>query len=228
MFKLSSHLPSSTSTDKRKAIVASFLFVIIVVSAVVGAYVATGGFNLQRGDTNPSPTASASQTSTPTPTSIYTQTPPSTPTATSTSTTSTPITISKPTTTPGSTSGEWSIGIVLYAGEINASTYGFGYRASSISSPGPSLTFKVGQRYTVTLVNVGTMSHNWALVNSKSSNATVIGGQIGSASNPVALGASQSLNIGPFTTADSLYYICQVDEHVRFGMWGTVTIAPYV
>jgi uncharacterized cupredoxin-like copper-binding protein len=72
------------------------------------------------------------------------------------------------------------------------------------------------------------MSHNWALVNAKSSNATVIGGQIGSASNPVAPGATQSLNIGPFTTADSLYYICQVDEHVSFGMWGTATIAPYV
>jgi uncharacterized cupredoxin-like copper-binding protein len=222
MLKLSYPPPSLTSTDRRKAIVASFFLVIVAVSAVVGAYVATGVFKVQGCDVNPSPTARASHASTPTPTSIYTPTP-----STSTSiSTSTPISTPKPSTTPGSTAGDWSIGLVLYAGEINASTYGFGYSASSISSPGPSLAFKVGQRYTVTLVNVGTKSHNWALANAKSSNATVIGGQIGSASNPVAPGAIQSINLGPFTTADNLYYICQVDEHVSFGMWGTVTIAP--
>jgi len=135
-------------------------------------------------------------------------------------------TTTQPSITPGSTFGDASIGIVLYAGEINASTSGFGYSASTLSSPGPSLTFRVGQRYTVTLVNVGAKSHNWALVNAKSSNATVMGGQIGSAYNPVSPGTSQSLNLGPFPVTDNLYYICQVDDDVSLGMWGLVTIMP--
>jgi nitrite reductase (NO-forming) len=70
------------------------------------------------------------------------------------------------------------------------------------------------------------MAHNWALVDAKSSTATVLfSAQIGSASSPVAAGQSQSVTFTP-TTAGSYYYICQVDAHVSLGMWGTVTVNP--
>ena len=228
----------------------AILLVGIIVAVSIGAvYFAMTQFATPNASPAPSRAITATPTSTsPTVTPSPTPTSPSTLAVTSTPTSSTPTTTqpsitpgstfgdaippsSMPTTTqpsitPGSTFGDASIGIVLYAGEINASTSGFGYSASTLSSPGPSLTFRVGQRYTVTLVNVGAKSHNWALVNAKSSNATVMGGQIGSAYNPVSPGTSQSLNLGPFPVTDNLYYICQVDDDVSLGMWGLVTIMP--
>ncbi len=111
--------------------------------------------------------------------------------------------------------------IDIYAGE-----YGFGNSAGSVTSPGPTLTFKAGDTVTVTLHNVGTVPHNWAIVTDKtdgSTNYAFSGAVIGSASNAVAPGASSSAT---FTVgnAGSYYYICQVDGHVSLGMWGTVTV----
>lgn len=122
---------------------------------------------------------------------------------------------------PGGSTGGNSIDI--YAGE-----YGFGNSAGSVTSPGPTLTFKAGQSVTVTLHNVGAVPHNWAITTDKidgSSNLAFSGAEIGSASNPVSPGGSASAT---FTVgnAGSYYYICQVDGHVSLGMWGTVTVNP--
>jgi hypothetical protein len=69
----------SISTSKRKAIVASFLLIIIVVSAVIGTYMTTNGFNVQGGDTNSSHTAPTSPALNPTPNLINTPIPLSNP-----------------------------------------------------------------------------------------------------------------------------------------------------
>lgn len=111
--------------------------------------------------------------------------------------------------------------IDIYSGE-----YGFGTSSGSVTSPGPTLTFKTGDTVTVTLHNVGAVAHNWAIVTDKtdgSTNLAFSGAVIGSASNPVAPGGSASAT---FTVgnAGSYYYICQVDGHVSLGMWGTVTV----
>jgi uncharacterized cupredoxin-like copper-binding protein len=116
----------------------------------------------------------------------------------------------------------------IYAGEINSSTYGFGNSATTITSPGPTLTFTAGETVTVTLHNAGTMDHNWAIVNSKSSTATVLwNAQVQSPSNPVAPGSTGSVT---FTvgSAGNYYYICQVDGHVALGMWGNVVVQSAV
>lgn len=110
--------------------------------------------------------------------------------------------------------------------DIYASEYKFGTSASSLTSPGPTLSFTAGQTVTVTFHNVGTAPHNFAITIDKvdgSTNLAFNGAQIGSASNPVQPGASASAT---FTvgTAGSYYYICQVDGHVSLGMWGTVTV----
>ena len=116
--------------------------------------------------------------------------------------------------------------IDIYASD---SPYGFGTSAGSITSnPGPTLTFTSGQTYTVTLHNVGTVSHNWAITTEKADGSTQIafsGAQIASANNPVSPGTSASCT---FTagTAGSYFYICQVDAHVTLGMWGTVNVSP--
>ena len=112
----------------------------------------------------------------------------------------------------------------LYAGEKTTSSYGFGNSASSISSPGPTLTFTSGDVVTVTLHNAGSMPHNFAIVDTKSSTGTVLwNAQVDSASNAVAAGSTGTVT---FTvgSAGSYYYICQVDGHVALGMWGNVVV----
>ena len=116
----------------------------------------------------------------------------------------------------------------LYAGEKSTSVYGFGNSATSISSPGPTLTFTAGETVTMTLQNVGTMNHDWAIVSTKSSTGTVLwNAQIASAASPVAAGSSGSVT---FTvgSAGNYYYVCQVDGHVALGMWGNVVVQAAV
>jgi len=118
------------------------------------------------------------------------------------------------------------ITVTLYAGEISAICDGFGDSPSNITTPGPSLIFMAGQTVTVTLNNVGSMLHNWAIVSEKSSEAPVLwGAQIGSDSIPVNSGDSGSVT---FTvgSAGSYYYICQIPGQVNIGMWGTIKVNP--
>jgi|GEM_PF-1739772 len=114
--------------------------------------------------------------------------------------------------------------ITLYAGEISTNQYGFGSSSNSITSPGPTLTLHSGDTVKVTLQNAGTMTHNWALVDSKSSTANVLwNAQIASSSNPVIPGQSASVTFTVGNTGN-YYYICQVDGHVALGMWGNVIV----
>lgn len=125
-------------------------------------------------------------------------------------------------TRPSSSSGGGGTQISIYGSD--SPSYGFGSTSSSISSPGPTLTFTAGEKVTVTFHNVGTMGHNWAIVSAQSSTANVLwGAQIGSSANPVSPGSSASVT---FTvgSAGNYYYICQVDNHVGLGMYGSVTV----
>jgi uncharacterized cupredoxin-like copper-binding protein len=113
--------------------------------------------------------------------------------------------------------------MTLYAGQVSTTSYGFGL-TSTVSSPGPQITLTSGKTYTMTVNNVGTMPHNWAIVNAKATNAQVLwSAQIGSAANPIATGSSGSVT---FTAgaAGTYYYICQIPGHVDLGMWGTVVV----
>jgi len=119
--------------------------------------------------------------------------------------------------------------MTLYAGELSTSQYGFGTSSSNIaSSPGPTLTLTAGDTVTMTLNNVGKMTHNWAIVDSKSSTGTVLwNSQLQSASNPVSSEKSGSVT---FTVGSpgNYYYVCQVDGHVALGMWGNVVVQAAV
>ena len=54
-----------------------------------------------------------------------------------------------------------TVSATIYAGERALGEYGFGTTATNITSPGPTLTFKVGDVVNMTVFNVGTMPHNW-------------------------------------------------------------------
>ncbi|HTY76038.1 MAG TPA: plastocyanin/azurin family copper-binding protein [Candidatus Nanoarchaeia archaeon] len=189
--------PKKGESNRSWYIAAAIMVIVILVVGVV-AYEAT----------------LPSTSSTPTPSPTMTPTPASTASMPSTSTTPTPTSTSSATR------------IDIYAGEPTSSTYGFGLSANSITSPGPTLTFTAGQTVTVTFHNAGTMDHNWAIVDAKSSTANVLwNAKVGSSSNPISVGgtASVTFTVG---SAGTYYYICQVDAHVALGMWGTVTVNP--
>ena len=119
-----------------------------------------------------------------------------------------------------------NITITVYAGEVGSSTYGFGNTSSNITSPGPTFTVKAGSTVTVEFTNVGTMSHNWALVTQKTSGNTNLAfnkAQIASAAYPVQPGGKASVTFVA-NEAGSYYYICQVDAHVTLGMWGSFIV----
>jgi plastocyanin len=113
--------------------------------------------------------------------------------------------------------------ITLYEGEITSTSYGFGNTSTTLTSnPGPTITLTAGQTYTMTVYNVGTMQHNWAIVDAKSSTANVLWGAVTSPINSQSSG-KVTFKAGP---AGNYFYICQVPGHVTLGLWGTVVVNP--
>jgi nitrite reductase (NO-forming) len=113
----------------------------------------------------------------------------------------------------------------LYAGEVNASAFGFGNSSGTITSPGPSFNVSVGDVVTVNFHNVGMMYHAFAVVNSLGTGyAVLFNSAIGSASNPIAPNGTATVTF-TCTQAGSFYYICTVPGHVQLGMWGNFTVS---
>ncbi len=122
--------------------------------------------------------------------------------------------------TPPANSGT---ALTLYEGEISSTAYGFGDSANTlVSNPGPTITLKAGQTYTMTVHNVGSMQHNWAIVDAKSTSANVLWGAAISFTNP---GLTNQVTFTAGSTG-SYFYICQVPGHIELGLWGTVTVNP--
>jgi uncharacterized cupredoxin-like copper-binding protein len=119
-----------------------------------------------------------------------------------------------------------NVNVTLYAGEISTSQLGFGNSSNAITSPGPPLTFKMGNTAKITVVNAGQMPHNFAIVNANASSAPVLfNAQIASAGNPLLIGQSGEVTF-TVTQAGNFFYLCQVPGHLQLGMWGSVVVNP--
>jgi len=122
--------------------------------------------------------------------------------------------------------GGTPVAMTFYAGEVSSSSYGFGNSASGLqSNPGPTLTFTKGQSYKMTVNNVGTMPHSWAIANGKATGSTVL---FSSEINPgayISAGQSGSVTFTP-DQSGNFYYICPVPGHPELGMWGNVVVNP--
>jgi plastocyanin len=116
-----------------------------------------------------------------------------------------------------------TVNIVLYEGEITAIKYGFGNTSTLLSSPGPTLRFNLTDVVNITVVNVGSMPHAFAITNVPKTGATVLfGAEIG-ASNYLEPGKQGTVIFTP-NNAGSFYYICPVPGHAEIGMYGAVII----
>jgi hypothetical protein len=157
----------------------------------------------------------------------YIQSPANPSSSPSPSTTSSPTESPKTSPTQSPSSSPPVITMTIYGGEVNSTTLGYGTSPNNIQSPGPNLSLKLGQIYSITLVNVDSdMYHNWVIVDALSLNANVLfNSQIGSAGVPVAPGKNQSATFTP-TQSGNLYYICQVQGHFAKGMWGQLIVTP--
>jgi plastocyanin len=118
------------------------------------------------------------------------------------------------------------ISINMYSDRITHTTDGFGTVFDNITSPGPPLTFEVGDMVNVTFRNFASKPHNWAIVTEKSDGNTSLAfgnAQIGSVTNPIYHEGIASTTFTVDKTG-TFYYICQDADHVTLGMWGTVTV----
>lgn len=126
----------------------------------------------------------------------------------------------------GGTSGTPTVSITLYAGEISASTYGFGLSPNNITSPGPTFYLNTSDVVNLTLVNAGKFPHAFACVNAPRTGATVLfNGVIASSSTPLVPGQSGSVIFKPNTVSNQYYYICPISGHAELGMWGTMVVS---
>jgi len=118
-----------------------------------------------------------------------------------------------------------TVAVVLYAGEISASKYGFGLSADNLTSPGPTLRFKTSDVVNVTIINAGKMPHAFAVVNAPRTGATVLfNAEIASPSNPLQPGEKGNVIFTPNSPNDQYYYICPVPGHAESGMYGSVIV----
>jgi uncharacterized cupredoxin-like copper-binding protein len=124
---------------------------------------------------------------------------------------------------PGGGGGGTPIALTLYEGEVNSTDYGFGDSASSLSSPGPTLTLTQGQSYKMTVYNVGALPHSWEIASTNTGTPSPL---FNSEINPgayIAGGGSGSVTFTP-NQSGNFYYVCPVPGHTDLGMWGNVVI----
>ncbi len=128
--------------------------------------------------------------------------------------------------TGGGPVGKATVTFVLYAGEPSATTFAFGLRPDNLTSPGPTLTFRVSDTVNVTIIDVGKVSHAFAVTDAPHTNGkTLFGAAIASASMPLNPGEKGTV-VFKAASSGSYYYICPVPGHPELGMWGKVVVNP--
>lgn len=115
--------------------------------------------------------------------------------------------------------------LTMYAGEVSSGAYGFGNTASSITSPGPTLTLVEGTTYTMTVYNVSHMSmlHSWEITTSEAASTSPLWGAGIDLTNYIPVGGSGSVTFTP-TQTGTFYYVCSFPGHIALGMWGKVVV----
>jgi len=120
--------------------------------------------------------------------------------------------------------------VTLYEGDqvVGGSVQGvFGLTENSMTSPGPTLNLTVGDVVNITVYNVGSIPHNWAIVDAKSNDGQVtFNAHVATGNYPLTPGSSAS-DIFEVTQAGNYYYISQVTGDLDSGMWGNVVVSGY-
>jgi FtsP/CotA-like multicopper oxidase with cupredoxin domain len=117
-----------------------------------------------------------------------------------------------------------TVTITLYVGEVSNNQFGFGPAGNNLTSPGPTLRFKITDVVSITVVNVGTEPHAFAITAFPASGSRVLfNSEIASPSDPLMPGQRRTTIFVP-ADAGSFYYICPISGHADLGMYGSVII----
>ncbi len=117
-----------------------------------------------------------------------------------------------------------NVNVTLYAKEVASEKFGWGLTPDNVTSPGPTLTFKVGDTVSLTVVNLGKIPHSFGIVSSLGKDSQpLFNANIGTASNPIAPGGKASA-IFKVDRVGMFYYLCTVPGHPELGMHGPIII----
>jgi hypothetical protein len=152
---------------------------------------------------------------------------------------------------PGSTSNVISKGppqkIVLYEGEVNATAYGFGTTPNHLTCPGPQLNLTQDISYTLTVYNVGSKPHNFAVVGGQwapvmtngqlsplkpiSTQFVQFGASVGTENDPIQPGSSGTVtftvtpdDVNQYPSLTYVYCSQLPQDANGFNMWGPMEV----
>jgi uncharacterized cupredoxin-like copper-binding protein len=119
-----------------------------------------------------------------------------------------------------------TMNILLYMGETEDGKFGFGYSSNTLTSPGPTLRFTTSDVLNITVLNVGKMSHAFAITSAPRTGARVLfNAEIGSAVTPLQPGQSGSVIFTPNNAGSSFFYTCPIAGQAEAGMYGSIVIS---
>jgi len=117
-----------------------------------------------------------------------------------------------------------TVNVTIYGSEISGSRFGWGLSRDNITSPGPTLRFKVGDIVSLTVHNIGKVPHSFGIVPNLSDDTIIFNSQVATSNNPIPAGQSQQ-TLFKITDAGEFKYICTVPGHKQLGMYGNVTVS---
>ena len=120
-----------------------------------------------------------------------------------------------------------TVNIILYMGEFNGKLYfGSSSMMSMSSSPGPTLRFSLSDIVNVTVINVGSEPHAFAITDAPATGATVLfNAEIGSSNNPIQPHQDGSVVFSPNNAGQTFFYISPLPGQAEAGMYGCVIIS---
>ncbi|HLN46444.1 MAG TPA: multicopper oxidase domain-containing protein [Candidatus Sulfotelmatobacter sp.] len=117
-----------------------------------------------------------------------------------------------------------TVNILLYVGEMNGQS-GFGYTTTALTSPGPTLRFKISDIVNITVVNVGDRAYAFALTDVPHTGASVLfRAEIGSINNPIQPGQTGSVIFKPYYASRTFFYTSPLSGDAEIGLYGSVLI----
>lgn len=116
-----------------------------------------------------------------------------------------------------------TVNITMYAKELPGK-FGWGLSSDNVTSPGPTLRFKVGDVVGVTVHNEGQVAHAWAIVSGLDNPNVLFNSQVAFPNDPIPPGGTKS-GVFKVTEAGNFKYICTVSGHSSLGMYGDVIVS---
>ena len=126
-----------------------------------------------------------------------------------------------------------NVNVTLYMSELSQNVYGFGLDPQNLTSPGPTLHFKVADVVNLTVINVGHRPHTLILTNTLRNDAPILfNAVIGTANKPLQPGQTGSTVFTVNVVSDPMYgiyfYASAIPgEAGDFGMYGSITISAW-